>query len=86
MSDGLFNKYIVTKTDGSRVDPEAEYFVLRLDMNDTQGNHNIIQHRKSCLFAIRMYAISIRDTNSELANDLLIKYSLPEIDQNENNY
>lgn len=29
--DGLYNKYIVTKRDGSPVDPDAFYFVLRLD-------------------------------------------------------
>lgn len=28
---GLFSKYTVTKTDGSPVDPNAKYFVLRLD-------------------------------------------------------
>ena len=27
----LFNKYKVSKTDGTPVDPEAQYFVLRLD-------------------------------------------------------
>jgi hypothetical protein len=28
---GLYQKYNVTKTDGSPVDPNARYFVLRLD-------------------------------------------------------
>jgi hypothetical protein len=31
MSEGLFDKFIVSKRDGSPVDPKAEYFVLRLD-------------------------------------------------------
>lgn len=32
MSDqGLYSKYNVSKVDGSKVDPEAIYFVLRLD-------------------------------------------------------
>ena len=28
---GLYDKYIITKTDGSPVDPHAQYFVLRID-------------------------------------------------------
>ena len=28
---GLYNKYHIEKTDGAPVDPEAVYFVLRLD-------------------------------------------------------
>lgn len=28
---GLYGKYIILKTDGSPVDPSADYFVLRLD-------------------------------------------------------
>ena len=31
MSRGLYDKYTVTKTDGSTIDPEAQYFVLRID-------------------------------------------------------
>ncbi len=31
MTQGPYDKYAVTKTDGSPVDPEAQYFVLRLD-------------------------------------------------------
>lgn len=32
---GLFKKYVVTKADGSPVDPKAVYFVLRLDTDET---------------------------------------------------
>jgi hypothetical protein len=31
---GLFKKYIVKKADGSDVDPDAQYFVLRVDTDD----------------------------------------------------
>lgn len=31
MSEKLFQKYKIEKTDGTPVDPEAQYFVLRLD-------------------------------------------------------
>jgi len=29
--DGLYNKYVIAKCDGSPIDPQARYFVLRLD-------------------------------------------------------
>ena len=28
---GLYNKYTITKTDGTPIDSNADYFVLRLD-------------------------------------------------------
>jgi len=28
---GLYNKYIIHKSDGTSIDPNADYFVLRLD-------------------------------------------------------
>lgn len=31
MATGLHNKYRIEKTDGTPVDPRAEYFVLRID-------------------------------------------------------
>ena len=31
MAQGLYNKYTITKTDGTPVDPNAQYFVLRID-------------------------------------------------------
>lgn len=31
MSEGIKGKYVISKADGSAVDPEACYFVLRLD-------------------------------------------------------
>ena len=31
LTNGLYSKYIITKTDGSPVAPEAEYLVLRID-------------------------------------------------------
>ena len=29
--DKLYEKYVITKRDGSPIDPKAQYFVLRLD-------------------------------------------------------
>lgn len=34
MLDKLYEKYVITKADGSPVDPSAEYFVLRLDTDE----------------------------------------------------
>ena len=31
MPDKLYEKYVITKRDRSPIDPEAQYFVLRLD-------------------------------------------------------
>lgn len=57
--DGLFQKYCVTKRDGSPVDPDAVYFVLRLD-TDAMAR-----------VAARAYARSVRDKNPKLADGLI---------------
>lgn len=68
---GLFQKYRIIKRDRTRVDPNAEYFVLRLD--DCQSNDD---HRRASIIAVRAYARSIRKWNPELSEDLLRKYKL----------
>lgn len=55
---GLFGKYIVTKADGSAIDPSADYFVLRLD-SDPIARH-----------AARVYARNVTAANPALAKDL----------------
>lgn len=55
---GLYGKYRVAKRDGSPVDPEAEYFVLRLDKDPHAVN------------AALAYADSVEDENPQLAADL----------------
>ncbi len=50
--------YIIHKADGSDVDPEAIYFVLRLDADP---------HARAAAFA---YALSVQDDNLQLACDL----------------
>ena len=66
---GLYNKYHITKADGSSCDPEAEYFILRLDSNCKDK-----EHLKASLKAIEAYAESIQDVNPVLAKDLFTKY------------
>ena len=58
MMDGLHRKYIVTKTDGSPTDPDADYFVLRID-TDAHARH-----------AARTYARSVQACNPQLADDI----------------
>lgn len=54
----LYNKYIVTKTDGSPVDPDAQYFVLRID-TDPAARHAVLQ-----------YAAYIGASDPEFADEL----------------
>lgn len=55
---GLFKKYVIAKADGSPVDPDAVYFVLRLD---TDPHAEV---------AAEAYATSIESENSSLAQGL----------------
>ena len=57
---GFFDKYHVIKINGD-TDPDAEYFVLRLDKDP---------HAR---IAAYHYALSIREENPNLAFDLQIK-------------
>ncbi len=54
----LFDKYKIEKTDGSPIDPNAMYFVLRID---TDFHARV---------ALRAYARSIRSTDPDFANEL----------------
>jgi hypothetical protein len=58
MTQGLHDKYIVTKVDGSPVDPEAQYFVLRLDTDP------------SARLALRTYITQCAYKRPQLALDL----------------
>lgn len=65
---GLDNKYIITKKNGNPIDPEAVYFVLRLDKDPHALN------------AISSYIDSVMDDNPRLAlglmnliNDIIMK-------------
>ena len=56
---GLYGKYKIEKADGSPVDPEADYLVLRLDSD------------KHARIAALAYAESVMSENTLLASDLL---------------
>lgn len=54
----LYGKYEVRKTDGTPIDPEAQYFVLRLDTDPTAQN------------AALTYATYISGSDPEFAKEL----------------
>jgi len=62
-------KYIIQKTDGRLVDPEAEYFVLRLDRKAKDQNHV-----NACRKALMVYANEIEPFIPQLAKDLRARY------------
>ena len=60
---GLKHKYNLTKADGSPVDPDGIYFVLKLNSKDPA-------HREASQRAALVYANRIQETIPELAEDL----------------
>jgi hypothetical protein len=65
---GLYEKYLVTKADGTPTDPNAVYFVLRLDTD------------KLARLAALRYAALVARQNPQLAQDLrqlIIQLPLP---------
>lgn len=58
MDRGLYTKYLVTKSNGEPTDPEACYFVLRIDTD--------VHARK----VLRVYAHFVKEENSELCRDI----------------
>lgn len=61
--NGLHQRYNVTKADGSPTDPNAVYFVLRID-TETNGpmNSSDFLHRIACREAALKYIKTIKDT------------------------
>lgn len=80
---GLHQKYVIRKVVGIKnegflepkrpitkaVDPNAEYFVLRLDDNCKDK-----KHVEACRKAVLHYAELIKDHLPELSKDLIKKY------------
>jgi hypothetical protein len=49
---GLISRYKITKLDGSDVDPNAHYFVLRLDKNGSDKKHIAACRKAICVYDI----------------------------------
>jgi hypothetical protein len=60
---GLIQKYCLTKRNGSEVDPDGVYFVLKFNSKDPA-------HAKASQEAALVYADQIEETIPELAIDL----------------
>jgi len=56
--EGLYSKYIIQKSDGTPVDPKAEYIVLRIDTD------------KYARMAVRYYANRLLIDNPQLSEDI----------------
>lgn len=61
-SRGLFNKFEVKHADGSPVDLNAKYVVVRYDANSEDG--------KNGRLALRVYAVGMSHTNKKFSDDL----------------
>ena len=70
--DGLKPKYHITHADGTPCDPNAAYFVLRLDYHPNCDRNHI----DASLKAAETYATTIARHLPELASDLLAKIRL----------
>lgn len=68
--DGLHGHYIITKSDGTPVAPNAEYFVLRLDDGGSDP-----KHIAACRKAAMTYADAIEEHIPQLAADLRARYA-----------
>ena len=66
--DGLYGKYRIQRTDGKKIDPENEYFVLKLKGKGDK------KHMEACRKAILVYAEEIYKDLPELANSIFVRY------------
>lgn len=69
--NGLHGRYHIAKADGSPVDSNAEYFVLRVDANGDED------HVRACRNALAVYATGIAPHLPQLAAELQQRYFLP---------
>ena len=65
--EGLKLKYLLTKVDGSLVDSDADYFILKL-------NSKTRWHREASIKAILAYADSVKQDAPQLSADIIKKY------------
>ena len=67
--NGLYNKYVISRTDGTPINPENVYFILKLE-----GEGDSI-HIEACRKAVLKYADEIELHIPLLAKDLRERYS-----------
>ncbi len=64
-NEGLKSKYLIQKTSGKPINPNAKYFVLRYD--EEQKDENFLRASRK---ALSVFADEIEDTVPELAIDI----------------
>jgi len=81
--EGLKQKYNITKADGSKVDENARYFVLRVD-DTTELNTSIeIAHRNACKKALGLWMLEMRKIFPEIVEDLQYEWDVRMFDWDE---
>jgi hypothetical protein len=71
--NGLHNKYVINRADGTPINPNNVYFILKLE-----GEGDSI-HMEACRKAILKYAYEIENYLPELSKDILLRYENPDI-------
>lgn len=66
---GLHQRYNISKSNGKPIDTNAEYFVLRVDLNGSDP-----KHIEACRKAVITYAENIKEHLPELSQDLINRY------------
>lgn len=79
---GLYQKYNISKSDGTPVDPEARYIVLRIDNSgaDTVAKQTM---RYAGRRGVQKFAFEIEPVEPELASDIRMMLKLYEIPEAE---
>lgn len=67
--NGLHQRYFVAKANGEPVDENAEYFILRLDLNGSDK-----KHIDACRKAVLKYADEIANHLPQLSEDIIRRY------------
>ncbi len=66
--EGLYEKYKIERTDGKPIEPENEYFILKVKGIGDQ------KHIEACRKAVITYAEEMQKELPELSNDLRVRY------------
>jgi len=70
MAKGLYNKYHLTKSDGTPVDPTGDYFILRLD-TDPRARVAVELYAKLMLYEITDGQKETNHCNRQFAQDIM---------------
>ena len=67
---GLNQRYHITRTDGTALDPSSEYFILRVD----EGGRDKA-HLTASRMGVLAYADSVYPDNPKMAKDIYERYN-----------